>query len=625
MGCRKPKYAAVMIVFLMMMMISPVWVSAQTVPYEDWTKFLHQGPYIDKAVSKVSSSKDASILWLLNDEIDAIGGQIDPENLPELGEAENIGLEGTLRNGYGHLTINCAKYPYNITAFRRALAFALDKEMISDDIWVGESQPHDSIVAAPNPFTIEGQLPYTYYTAQPEIGNQLLDEAGFHDVDADGTREAPDGSEFHVVVEGGQQSEIAMECANAAADALDSLDISAEAKPSDFYEYLARLNLHGDYDIIFYGFTFGSGYDIDWLIDSYGSMYADIDYANSCNFRNASFDALIPQLLYATEYDEVYDAAIRMQEILVYESPRIVCYNNIAYSAFRTDRFENHVIDPNLGLDEGDTLRKVHLKLDKGGPWGGTYRFSNGKVDTFNPFKAGTSYAWRVLGQLYVSLIRTGPDAVHVPFFAESYDIQTNVDNPDIPVGYTRIIFDMIQNGTWSDGEPITAEDVAFSLNYMRDGLEFGIPAGHYLDDLTVAYAASPFRVIVEFDTLSYWHLGNAGGTIILPKHIFKDIPVNQWNLFNPVKGDSPHVTAGPFTVTEHIAGEFTEITYRPDWAYGLGIHPTDTTSLTDPTEPTTMPFDITMAIVAGAVGASVVILTGGFALLRRSSDIPAV
>jgi ABC-type transport system substrate-binding protein len=180
----------------------------------------------------------------------------------------------------------------------------------------------------------------------------------------------------------------------------------------------------------------------------------------------------------------------------------------------------------------------------------------------------------------------------------------------------------MIQNATWSDGNPITAEDVAFSLNYMRDGFEYGIPAGHYLDDLTAAYAASPFRVIVEFDTLSYWHLANSGGQLILPKHILQEIPLDSWHLYNPIKGDSLHVTAGPFTISEHIAGEFTELTYRPNWAFGLGVHPTGTPT-SGLTGPTTSPFNTMLAITAGAVGASVVILTGGFALLRKSSDLP--
>ncbi|MHA2140286.1 MAG: ABC transporter substrate-binding protein [Candidatus Thorarchaeota archaeon] len=618
MGCRRPKYASAMLAFLVMMLASPTLASAQVVPYEDWHVYPYQGPFIDKLVSKEYQSSEDAFFALVNDDVDMLGGNIPSEYLTQLSPMnEPIGLVGALRNGYGHLTINCLKYPYNITAFRRALAFALDKEMISDDIWGGQSQPHDSPVSAPNPFTIEGLLPYTYYTAQPDIGNQLLDDAGFHDVNADGIREAPDGTELHVVVTVGSWEGTSLRCAFAAVDALDSLHISAETW--DWWGWWGRGPL--EFDIIFYGTNFGNHYSLDWLPEQYGSMYTDIYTANVCNFRNSTFDDLIPDLLYSTEYDDIYGAAIKMQEILVYECPRIVCYNPITYTAYRTDIFENHVIDPHLGLDEIATFRKVHKTQNMGGQRGGTFRFSNGRVDTFNPFKAGTTYAWMVLGNVHVSLLETGPDANPYPFFAESYDIQTNADNPCIPVGHTRIIFDMIQNATWSDGYPITAEDVAFSLNYIREGEKYGLPSDYSLQNLTAAHAASLYRVIVEFDTLSYWHLGTAGEVLILPKHIFKDIPVDQWADYNPIIGDSPHVTAGPFIVTEHVGNEFTELTSRTDWPYGLGDYEPIIWEPSELIPRAVLEINQMLATITGVFAASVVILIGEFALLWKSRD----
>ena len=66
----------------------------------------------------------------------------------------------------------CAKYPFYITAFRRALDFTPDKEAISDEVWEGLSQPLDPPVPATKPFPIEGLLPYTYYEANVALGNR---------------------------------------------------------------------------------------------------------------------------------------------------------------------------------------------------------------------------------------------------------------------------------------------------------------------------------------------------------------------------------------------------------------------------------------------------------------------
>ena len=72
-------------------------------------------------------------------------------------------------------------------------------------------------------------------------------------------------------------------------------------------------------------------------------------------------------------------------------------------------------------------------------------------------------------------------------------------------------------------------------------------------------------------------------------------------------------VTSGPFNVTEYVAGEFTELTYNPNYFFG----PDRSTGTPSPTGGGEGP-DLTLAIVAGAVGAAVVILVGGFVLMRQ-------
>ena len=71
-------------------------------------------------------------------------------------------------------------------------------------------------------------------------------------------------------------------------------------------------------------------------------------------------------------------------------------------------------------------------------------------------------------------------------------------------------------------------------------------------------------------------------------------------------------VTSGPFNISDYVAGEFVELTYNPDYVFGLE-HDVGTPTPTD-----TGLGDFTMAIIAGAVGAAVVILVGGYVLMRQ-------
>jgi peptide/nickel transport system substrate-binding protein len=596
-----------LVVAFSFMVVSPLFAQAQTiVPGGP-----RNGPYIDNIVFDVITNEDQAILALQNDEIDVFDGMVDAVYIPQLEEAESVNVEYILRNGYGYLTINTAKYPLNNTALRRAMAFALDKEAISDDVWEGLSQPQDSVVPATNPWSIEGQLPYTYYEANVALGNDLLDAAGFDIPEGEEYRRAPDGSEFDLLIECASSSEVAIEIGHIMAEACEALHINARSEPTDFYEYLYRLYYHGDYDMVFLGGTY-TQYDVDWLAYNYGSEWVDLPQQNFPNFRNASFDAWIDQLLHGTTYEEVYEAAIEMQKIWVYECPMIICYENLLMTAHRTDRFEGWVNDPISGIPSWWTNKKVHLKASEGGPFGGTLRWSNSlDIDTFNFMASNSVYANNINNELWDSLITLDQEGNDMLWLVEAYRLQTHEDNPQIPNGHTRITFDILQNATWTDGNPLTAEDVAFTLNFLREAP--GNPFGPDLADMIAAYAPTPYQCVIEFDTESYWHLHDAGYKPVLPKHIFEAIGAENWNQWSPVPPGDEIVSSGPFTVTEYVAGEFTELTRNPDYFYGLDR---ETTTPTEPYTPEGP--DLTLAIVAGAVGAAVIILIGGYVLLRR-------
>ncbi len=575
---------------------------------------LKSGPFVDKLVFNVITQDDQRVLALMNDEIDIIDDAVDSRFIEALEAAENIEISETLRNGYGFFTINCAKYPFNITAFRRAMAFALDKEAISEDIWNGFAVPLDSCIPLVNPFSIEGQLPYSYYNASIALANSLLDAAGFVDINLDGYRESPDGSDLNVLIEYAESSSLALEISQVLEESLQALQVDATVMPDGggFGRYPP--SFFGDYDMYFLGFNCRD-LDVDWLAYEFWSEYADEPYFNIPRFQNISYDAWREQLLYSTNYDDVYEAAIGMQRVWVYECPMIICYENLLLSAYRTDKFEGHINDWADGVPGSWTNKKVHLKADQGGPFGGTFRWSNSlDLDTFNILGASSAYTIQVIGELYDSLMILDDSGLDMLWLAESYTAETHDDNAAIPDGHTRFTFNMLQNATWTDGTALTAEDVAFSLNFLRDA-----PGNRYRPDLlemSAAYAPSTYTVVVEFNTESYWHLHGVAMKPIFPKHIMQELVIEDWAEWSPNPPVEEMVTSGSFNISEYVAGEFCELTYNPNFFFGPD-RTVDTTDTDTDTTPVTPP-DLTMAIVAGAVGAAVVILVGGYVLMRQ-------
>lgn len=619
--------ATFLVAGFLLMSISPIFATAQTLPYSGLPSVSKNGPYIDKMVFRVQPNTEQQMLALINGEVDMIWeSSIDTTYLPQLAAADNVEAYGDWRNGFGFYTFNCDRYPLNITSVRRAYAYALDKYEVSEVLWAGESRPWDAMVP-PGPWTTEEDFTYYYYEENLAIANQLLDDAGLIDIDADGWRENPDGSEIGVIQVAAHADDFQSSQAGIiGAATLNSIGLQAEAFMTDFYTYIDKLYFHEpDWWIVFSGYSFREDFfnAVYYMYGDYYGGYYGVDYFNEPNFRNATFDSYMDAFLNAKTEQDVRDTIGPMLDILHYECPRVIAYNNKAFSAIRTDKWEGHV--PQLGANFPNfwTSMKVHLKESAGGPYGGTFYVSSSLgIDSFNVMSSIGYYSWAIHFEMWPGLIEKDENAEYVGVLAESWEIQTHATHPDIvPEGNHRFVFNLIQNATWSDGQPVTAEDFAFTFNYFKDGLAYGNPNGATatIQSMTAAYAATPFQFVVELNRESFWNFENvAFRTFPLPKHIIEPYGLEGWNVWDPVKGGDPLIVQGPFVVTEYIDNEFTELTRR-NWAYAIE-HPEPTT--TPPTGPTTPepppPFDPTLAIIGGAVGAAVVILVGGFVLLRQ-------
>ena len=137
-------------------------------------------------------------------------------------------------------------------------------------------------------------------------------------------------------------------------------------------------------------------------------------------------------------------------------------------------------------------------------------------------------------------------------------DLVTDVQTSENGMTFTYTIQDGL---TWSDGQPLTAEDFAFTMNMYKDNHA-------YLPQNYLTLIDGDVRVVdeqtVEFDTSEPTSL--YGGevpymyTYTLPKHVFEDVE-------KPKQFDNvPMVASGPFMVTEYETGQFVRMERNPEW-----------------------------------------------------------
>ena len=531
--------------------------------------FPAKGPYVDEIIFKVITSQDQRVLALQAGEIEMDTSFIDPSYLPTLATDPDISIHQVEQNGYGQLIINCAKYPLNISGFRRAFAFAFNKTKVASEVMDGFVFEHDSVVPRPNSWCVEDEFGWNYYTAQSDLGNQILDNLGFEINAISGYRLAPDDTPFEIVFEHSIVNDNLIALPNIVLDALESLQIDCRKQYVQFTDYMDRVHHHEDYDIVFYGADFNNN-NVDWLAYEYGSAYADVDFQNPSNFVNDTYDGWIDQLLYSSTYEEVYEAAAEMQKILHYNVPRLVVYENTYLQGYRNDQFTGHVEDLERYISGLWTMRKIHRLNDS---FGGTVSIAISEdPDSFNFFTANTADSASILEELWPSLYKCGPDMNPIPDLVENMRTETHSDNSMVPIGHIRYTLDIIRNATWSDGTALTAEDVAFTYTYQFESANYGNPAANDLTELVSAYAPSTYLVVIEFVTESYWHFNSFAYDYIIPSHIFNDvngIGYEGWDTWNPVFDSAePNVNCGPFNYTDYVVEDYYKIERNPLFHY---------------------------------------------------------
>lgn len=555
---------------------------------------IRYGPFLDKAIFKVIVGQHQRTLALQGGVIDI--GNIGLSSLNTLDADPDIDIYESPRNGYASVYINSDRYPLNISGFRRAFAFAFNKTKAIYDVYEGHASLHDSLVPSTNRWCAEDLFDYHYYEAEPERGNALLDELGFTINNETGFRDAPNGDSFSVQGFYFQPPKLWQ----VAADALHSL--------------------HIDTTWYYYGW-----FPMPWvppptwgmITGSMSFEYDNLDVGlDLTNFRNDTYDFWMDKFNNGKTYEEVYEASTEIQKILHYNVPILVACQNSYLQGYRNDTFQGHVGDITRYFSGPWTMRRMHRI--NGEPGGMAYIALGYEIDTFNFYTTTSPYSRMILENLYSSLYSRGPDMNPIPDLVESMLVETHSDNPSIPDGHTRFTFDILKHGQWSDGVPLTAEDIAFTFIYLLESKAYGNPAADILSDLVSVYSPTTYQVVMEFSTESYWHFYNIAYEFIIPKHIFTTIGYSGWNTWNPVLDvEEPHVTSGPFVLTDLEPGEFYELSQNPSYHWHQPDVPLPPPNVNNTSTTTATPFPV-FDILPIVATASTVVIVGVMLLLIR-------
>ena len=545
----------------------------------DWTYpdgYDPHGGYLDKVTFVVYPPEDEQLglQALQANIIYAWDERVPSDNIEELEATSGVEVTSEPGDMYRMFCIDCRHFPTNITAYRRALAYALDKGAVIQGSTGGRGYLQDcAIPIALGNWTYESQLTETYYSQDIIKANATLEAAGFRDLDGNGWRDYDVDNSSTLTAADILDEDFTIEIMHyaghvpsqnavmLAVEGLGKCGIMAESYACGmecFWYPVQKFPVEC--------YTFANMVSPDLLFNLFHSSTNNNEWYFG-GWTNTTYDTYAENLMAASTLDEANHWAWKCQELLWYEQPMIVCYNDVYTHAYRTDRWEGYV---NMAcrnrIGNGYSLVQIRLKENAGGPFGcipTEYIMSlNQGLDTTNYLWSNSKYAKMVFQLVYDGLWIYSPyDWTPQPALAYAWETEPTIASGDIRDG-EKYTFHLYENATWHDGTPVTATDVAFSFIV---GLQDPYNAENYQNVYRTNIVDNK-TIEIFTNTTGYIEWVHATGFTIFPAHIWS-IPANI-STWGPTVAEL--VGSGPYIFDAYVPGQYVVLQRHHDWHFAI-------------------------------------------------------
>jgi len=196
--------------------------------------------------------------------------------------------------------------------------------------------------------------------------------------------------------------------------------------------------------------------------------------------------------------------------------------------------------------DRRDPLAAEHAQ--KGGEvtvFGGQYPKS------LNYYLENNTLSAEVFGYMFETLLAMNPTTLaYEPGIAKQWEISDDKKT---------FTFYLDPDARWSDGEPITAEDVRWTYDAIMDPQNLTGPHKISMERFHPPEVIDPHTIRFKAKVVHWKNLQAAGGFHILCKHAYKDRDFNAINFEFPV-------TSGPYKISEIDEGLSIKMARRDGW-----------------------------------------------------------
>ncbi|RMF49411.1 MAG: peptide ABC transporter substrate-binding protein [Chloroflexota bacterium] len=145
-------------------------------------------------------------------------------------------------------------------------------------------------------------------------------------------------------------------------------------------------------------------------------------------------------------------------------------------------------------------------------------------------------------------------------------------ENGGISEDFTEYTVKLKPGLKWSDGKPLTAEDLVFTYQMIKDPANNMVQGGSIRDALESVELVDETTFRLKFNAPKPFPedlIGSPGLSTILPAHVFRPIYEANGTIENAEENQNPKVFSGPYILREWKRGESMLFEANPNYVFG--------------------------------------------------------
>ena len=301
---------------------------------------------VDKVELHSYDNQSSLIQAMLNDEIDVMYGYsagLDTTLLPLIANNPDIDPGQSLNSATYQLMFGFNQYPTDQLPIRRAIAAALDYELLKSTLAGEYGETSSTGAVSPVCLGFDETLPLN--RRDLDKAAEILDEAGYVDVDGDGFRELPNGEQMSIRIGLHRADEIV------AAVRLETISNA---------DYRTSQRMNGEYEIWLSMTTVGMA--VWGGVAHYAAAVTITSGQRFGTYADPAYLAAYDMMSRSTNYDE-YIAAFRDLQRMNSEDVPVIAFAIMSqFYPYRTDAIEGWTYYPAWGVINVDTWYNATAK-----------------------------------------------------------------------------------------------------------------------------------------------------------------------------------------------------------------------------------------------------------------------